>query len=112
VGNASDGIYDFTATARDAVGIQYPSPGGGLLIKLTRNGDANLDSIVIFTDLVTVAKQYGLTGGGNAGANWDTGDFDYDGTVGFSDLVALAQNYGGTFPAAPFPGQRRFSNRT
>jgi hypothetical protein len=104
IGNSSDGIYDSTATARDAVGIQYPSPGGGLFIKLTRKGDAYLDSIVNFTDLVTVAQHYGLTGGGNAGVNWDTGDFDYNGTVGFSDLVAIAQNYGGTFPAAPIAG--------
>jgi hypothetical protein len=99
IGDSSDGIYDSTATTHDAIGYQYPAPGGGVLIKLTLKGDANLDGIVNFADLVTVAQNYGKTG-----VYWDTGDFDYDNTVGFSDLVAVAQNYGQSFPAAPIPG--------
>jgi len=99
IGDSSDGIYDSTATARDAIGYHYPVPGGGLLLQLARKGDANLDGAVNFADLVTVAQHYGSTG-----VYWDTGDFDYDNSVGFSDLVAIAQNYGSSFPSAPIPG--------
>lgn len=53
-------------------------------------GDANLDAIVGFDDLVTLAQHYNTP----SGANWLIGDFTHDGAVGFDDLVTLAQHYG------------------
>lgn len=58
-------------------------------------GDADLDGLVGFDDLVTVARNYG-----KSNAMWQDGDFNGDGTVGFDDLVILARNYGKTATAA------------
>lgn len=52
-------------------------------------GDADLDGVVGFDDLVTVARNYGKNN-----ATWQDGDFNGDGNVGFDDLVILARNYG------------------
>jgi hypothetical protein len=51
-------------------------------------GDANLDGVVDFNDLVKLAQSYNTTG-----KTWFSGDFTYDGKVDFDDLVQLAQNY-------------------
>ncbi len=59
-------------------------------------GDANLDGVVGFPDLVKVAQNYGGTG-----KTWLDGDFNFDGTVGFADLVSVAQHYGGPAPSSP-----------
>jgi len=59
-------------------------------------GDANLDGLVGFPDLVKVAQNYGGTG-----KTWLDGDFNFDGAVGFEDLVIVAQHYGGAAPASP-----------
>lgn len=72
-----------------------------LLIQFTLAGDATMNGVVDFADLVAVAQNYGASAGT---AVWRKGDFDYDGNVGFSDLVAVAQNYGAALPAAPIPG--------
>lgn len=61
-------------------------------------GDANLDGLVNFTDLLTLAQHYGI----ETGAVWTDGDFNYDGAVLFPDLLILAQNYGhGEPPMVP-----------
>jgi len=59
-------------------------------------GDANLDGVVDFNDLVKLAQSYNTKG-----KSWFNGDFTYDpeGTVDFNDLVQLAQNYNTTAPA-------------
>ena len=57
-------------------------------------GDADLDGMVGFDDLVTVARNYGKNN-----AMWQDGDFNADGNVGFDDLVILARNYGKTMTA-------------
>jgi len=59
-------------------------------------GDANLDGVVDFNDLVKLAQSYNTKG-----KDWFHGDFTYDldGTVDFNDLVQLAQNYNTTAPA-------------
>ena len=72
-----------------------------LLIRYTLGGDANIDGVVDFTDLVKVAQNYGASGGTST---WLKGDFDYDGNIGFSDLVQVAQNYGTGLPAQGVPG--------
>jgi hypothetical protein len=53
-------------------------------------GDADLNAIVGFTDLVTLAQHYNLS----TEQTWLTGDFNGDAGVNFADLVLLAQNYG------------------
>lgn len=66
-----------------------------LIIRYTKAGDATLDGVVDFADLVKVAQNYGkATGVGS----WSEGDFNYDGVVNFSDLVTVAQNYGAALP--------------
>lgn len=75
--------------ADSADGVVPGLPAGTISVRFTRNGDANLDGAVNFTDLLTLAQHYG-----QATATWDQGDFNYDGAVGFDDLLALAQNYG------------------
>ncbi len=54
----------------------------------TQFGDANLDQLVDFDDLLTLAQHY------EQPATWATGDFNGDHVVGFDDLLVLAQNYG------------------
>jgi hypothetical protein len=78
----------------------------GLLMRLTKYGDATMDGKVDFTDLTRVAQNYGASVGPDG---WIRGDFNDDGTVDFSDLVKLSQNYGSTLPAeslisVPEPG--------
>jgi hypothetical protein len=69
---------------------------GAVTVQYARNGDANGDGTVNFTDLVALAQHYGATG-----QFWYTGDFTYDGTVSFPDLVILAQNYNATLASSP-----------
>jgi hypothetical protein len=69
-----------------------------VLARFTTVGDANLDGVVNFSDLLTVARNYNA-----AGANWNQGDFDYNGTVNFSDLLAVARNYNHLLAADPVP---------
>lgn len=90
-----DGIYDSTKSqwektavgitdkAIDAIGQQH------ILIKLTLQGDTNLNGVVDFLDLAVLGRGYGLVG-----ATWDMGDLNYDGKVDFYDLNRMAQNYG------------------
>lgn len=52
-------------------------------------GDTNLDQIVDFTDLLTLAQGYGTSE-----RIWSDGDFNFDGVVEFADLLSLAQSYG------------------
>jgi hypothetical protein len=56
-------------------------------------GDANLDGVVDFNDLVKLAQSYNTSG-----KTWFSGDFTYDGRVDFNDLVVLAQNYNSPVP--------------
>jgi hypothetical protein len=66
-----------------------PAVADQIIIKTTLAGDANLDGIVNFPDLLVVAQDYGKTG-----QDWAHGDFNYDGIVNFPDLLLVAQNYG------------------
>jgi hypothetical protein len=68
-----------------------------VLVRYTLAGDATLDGVVNFADLVALAQNYNVVDGSRL---WATGDFDYDGNVGFNDLVMLAQNYNGSLPGA------------
>lgn len=66
-------------------------------------GDANLDDVVNFDDLLLLAKNYNRQDG-----TWFTGDFNLDGTVNFDDLLTLAKNYNKSF-GSPLPSSPEFS---
>jgi fibronectin-binding autotransporter adhesin len=76
-----------------------PVDATSVLVRLTKNADANLDGSVNFADLLALAKNYGQTG-----MTWNRGDFNYDATVNFADLLALAKNYNAVLPSEPIPG--------
>lgn len=65
--------------------VVWANPG----LTLTKPGDANIDSVINFDDLLTLAQNYNATG-----ATWQQGDFNGSGTVDFDDLLILAQGYG------------------
>jgi hypothetical protein len=76
--------------------------GTALLVRTTLSGDANLDGVVDFNDLVRLAQNYNVTDGART---WGSGDFNYDGNVDFGDLVKLAQSYNTVMPVdAPIAG--------
>jgi T5SS/PEP-CTERM-associated repeat protein len=83
----------------DGQRVDPTMPLESILIFNTFAGDANMDSLVNFADLVRVAQNYG-----KSGKFWNDGDFNYDGNVDFADLVAVAQSYGTGLPSAPVPG--------
>jgi hypothetical protein len=76
-----------------------PVFAGEVVAANTLVGDATLDGVVDFNDLVKLAQNYGVTGT----KHWFHGDFTLDGSVDFNDLVLLAQTYGGSVPAIPLP---------
>jgi autotransporter-associated beta strand protein len=113
------GITSSTAAANPSSnGIGYASasdilgPTGGtflgatvdpdaVLARYTLLGDATLDGVVDFNDLVKLAQNYNIADGTRL---WNTGDFTYDGNVDFNDLVKLAQNYNSPLPSEPISG--------
>jgi hypothetical protein len=72
-----------------------------VLARYTLLGDANLDGLVNFVDLVQLAQNYNVVDGART---WFLGDFTYDGNTNFADLVKLAQNYNTSLPTEPIPG--------
>jgi subtilisin-like proprotein convertase family protein len=89
-----DGIYDSTSPAtRYAVGVTDQSldahGDSSVLVRLTREGDANCDGTVNLQDFNRLAGAFGL-----ANQRWDNGDFNYDGTVNLTDFNRLAANFG------------------
>jgi Ca2+-binding RTX toxin-like protein len=90
------GIGYAEASAIDGLGT---IDTGGVFIRLTRYGDANLDGTVGRTDFVALARNFNRTG-----MDWKHGDFNYDGNVNLHDLNRLAANFGlsaaGTQPTA------------
>jgi GH25 family lysozyme M1 (1,4-beta-N-acetylmuramidase) len=84
------------ADAAVALGGSFPRSFQGLTLDSTSivlrsalRGDADLDGVVGFDDLLALAQNYGQM----TSRVWSDGDFDYDGAVGFSDLLWMAQNY-------------------
>ncbi len=74
--------------------------GSAVVVRYTRLGDATLDGLVDFNDLVRLAQNYDSTTGSML---WSQGDFTYDGVVDFNDLVRLAQNYETALAGEPVP---------
>ncbi len=77
LGYADGNIDTGTAAALDQIVVKY-----------TLLGDANLDGLVNFQDLVTVVQNFN-----KAGTDWAHGDFHYGSSTNFVDLVAVVQNF-------------------
>lgn len=111
----TEGIYSSVSATdtRKAVGYAEASSLGistflgqsvdaeAIVLRLTLKGDSDLNGIVNFADLLTLAQNYNLTG------DWRQGDANYDGVIAFDDLLSLAQNYGGSLSLVELSG---FSN--
>jgi hypothetical protein len=80
----------------------YDATGVTMLVGDRLLGDATLDGVTDFNDLVKLAQNYNAVVTG--GDPWLSGDFNGDGAVDFLDLVKLAQNYNTSLPGAPIPG--------
>lgn len=63
----------------------------GVILKIARPGDANIDGSVTFDDLLLLAQNYNSAA---TGRHWQLGDFNGTGITDFDDLLLLAQNYG------------------
>jgi hypothetical protein len=92
---AADARYTIGSAEASALGVtsvpgfaSVPVDADTFLFRLTLLGDATLNGIVDFQDLVILAQNYNLTG-----RTFIQGDTNYSGSVDFQDLVALAQNY-------------------
>jgi hypothetical protein len=77
---------------------------GSVVARYTLAGDATLDGVVDFNDLVKLAQNYNTTVSASTDSWWNRGDFTYDGVTDFNDLVKLAQNYNTALPSAAIPG--------
>ena len=92
------GIVSSSADAHHGLGLADAADGtlpantlaaNEILVRWTRFGDANLDGVVNFSDVLILIQHYG-----RSNQNWDQGDFNYDSTVNFTDVLSLIQNYG------------------
>jgi hypothetical protein len=82
------GVSDAASMSATFAGEPLRDPGAYALTTLP--GDANLDRVVGFADLLALAQWYGTS----ESPLWSRGDFDRDDEVGFGDLLLLAQYYG------------------
>lgn len=69
--------------------LGQPVDGSTVLIRVVRDGDANLDGSVNSTDYGILAIHYG-----QSGKMWYEADFNYDGYVNSDDYNLLAGNFG------------------
>jgi hypothetical protein len=98
-----DGIYDSTSPGAGwAVGVSDQSLDAhgdlSVLVRLTRQGDANVDGTVSLPDFNRLAASFGQ------GGLWDNGDFNFDGLVNLQDFNLLAGNFGlSASPGGPTP---------
>ena len=98
-----DGIYDSTSPASNyTVGVTDQSTDAhgdlSILVRLTRNGDADVNGVVNLVDFNKLASNFN-----GMGKTWDQGDFNYDGTVNLLDFNLLAGNFNQV--AAGFNGE-------
>jgi hypothetical protein len=69
-----------------------------VLIRYTREGDADLDGRVTFQDFLRFRENLSSAG------DWSDGDFDYDGSVTARDYALLRRNFGTSVGGPPaFP---------
>ncbi len=65
-----------------------PAGSNQIVVKYTLAGDANLDGLVNFADLVAVVQNFN-----KGGTDWAHGNFGYGSLTNFVDLVAVVQNF-------------------
>jgi hypothetical protein len=68
--------------------VGTPAGANQVLVKYTLAGDANLDGLVNFNDLVAVVQNFN-----KGGTDWAQGNFQYGTSTNFNDLVAVVQNF-------------------
>jgi hypothetical protein len=85
----NDGNTDIGAAAPNTIVLKY-----------TLLGDANLDGLVNFNDLVTVVQNFN-----KAGTDWATGNFLFGPSTNFNDLVAVVQNFNKVLTPAGSSGE-------
>ncbi|MDB5325597.1 MAG: autotransporter-associated beta strand repeat family protein [Phycisphaerales bacterium] len=87
VGNGSTGSV-FTSSADLSHNIGYGDVGsGGITVRYTLLGDANLDGSVNFNDFLVLQNNFNQPG------IFVQGDFNYDGVVNFNDFLVLQNNF-------------------
>jgi parallel beta-helix repeat protein len=87
--------------ADGSVDAGTPAQPGQILVKLTLAGDANLDGVVNFADLLAVSQNFNHTVDTHGNPmDWADGDFNYDGKVNFADLLLVSQNFSKTLANA------------
>lgn len=90
--SGKDGIFDSIDPGPNfAVGVTDAAldahGDASVLVRLTRQGDANVDGFVDITDLGKLATAWQTNG------LWDEGDFNYDGFIDITDLGLLATSW-------------------
>lgn len=90
--NGTEGITSSVSAGDSRFGVGYlvDNNTGAASVAWAALGDANLDGLVNFDDILNVFPNYGGTGT----YSWQQGDFTYDGLVNFDDILAMFPNYG------------------
>ena len=87
VGNGSTGSV-ISSSADSSHNVGYGDVGaGGITVRYTLLGDANLDGSVNFNDFLVLQNNFNQPG------IFAQGDFNYDGTVNFNDFLVLQNNF-------------------
>jgi hypothetical protein len=86
VAGSSQAVSIGYADSKTDVGT--PAAANQVLIQYTLLGDANLDGLVNFNDLVAVVQNFN-----KPGTDWSQGNFQYGASTNFNDLVAVVQNF-------------------
>jgi autotransporter-associated beta strand protein len=83
-----DAVEGVQAVGTPARSLAVTYTGTTVVVTKTLPGDANVNGIVNFDDLLLLASNYNGTA-----QTWAGGDFTGDGTVNFDDLLILASQY-------------------
>jgi autotransporter-associated beta strand protein len=84
------GITSSSAANDAAFGVGYTIDRDGVMsVSWAALGDANLDGLVNFDDILSLFPNYDKAGS----FTWQDGDFTYDSLVNFDDILALFPNY-------------------
>ena len=94
IANTSPAII--TSSADGSHNVGYGDIGeGGVTVRYTLLGDADLNGQVNFNDFLTLQNNFSQSG------VFNQGDFTYDGVVNFNDFLALQNNFGQSVTGAP-----------